>query len=59
MSLLTSLLHDLDDNERDHLLTVIRRNIATELDAVADGATPHRAVDVGTRTRRSKRAATA
>ncbi|MCK9927669.1 hypothetical protein MXD62_10890 [Frankia sp. Mgl5] len=28
--------------------------IAVELDAVADGATPHRAVDVGTRTRRSR-----
>ncbi|WP_018503815.1 hypothetical protein [Parafrankia discariae] len=55
-SLLASLLRDFPDDDREHMLTLIRTNIAADLNAVAAGATPRRQVDVGTRQRRSRRA---
>jgi hypothetical protein len=57
VSLLTALLRDFGDTERDHLLTLIRTNLTTERDAAEAGA-PLRAVDVGIRTRRSRRPTT-
>jgi len=54
MSLLNSLLHDFGDNDRDHLLGLIRENINADLDAVAAGGAPQRHHDVGSRNRRSR-----
>lgn len=54
MSLLASLLCDVAEDDRDHLLTLIRTGIAADLDAVASGDNPRRPVDVGTRQRRSR-----
>ncbi|MCK9901676.1 hypothetical protein CC117_24395 [Parafrankia colletiae] len=54
MSLLASLLREFGDDDRDHMLTLIRTSIAEDLDAVAGGAAPARQVDVGTRSRRTR-----
>ncbi|MEX5632930.1 hypothetical protein [Parafrankia sp. FMc2] len=54
MTLLASLLRDFGDVDRDRLLTLINKSIVDERAAVAAGATPRRAADVGPRSRRTR-----
>ncbi|WP_018639057.1 hypothetical protein [Parafrankia elaeagni] len=54
MTLLASLLRDFGDVDRDRLLTLINKSIVDERAAMAAGAAPRRAADVGPRSRRTR-----
>ena len=57
MSVFSSLLHGLDERDRDHTIRLIRQDIADDLANVASGNRPTRRVDVGTRSRARRGAA--
>ncbi|MEX5710188.1 hypothetical protein AB1484_18240 [Parafrankia sp. FMc6] len=54
MSLFDSLLTDLEDHDREHLLKIIAQSVADDRQAVVAGDAPRRHVDVGSRIRRTR-----